>query len=58
MYVGAGVLFLLSPKFYDYGMIKAELTSALIAICVLILVAGGLTLTMSAIDFFAKKESK
>ena len=58
MYVGAGVLFLLSPKFYDYGMIKPELTNALIAICVLILIAGALSLLMSVIDFFAKKESK
>ena len=58
MYVGAGVLFLLSPKFYDYSIIKPELTGAFIAICVLILVAGAFSLLMAAIDMFAKKESK
>ena len=58
MYVGSGVLFLLAPKFYDYSMIKPELTGSFIAICVLILVAGAFSLLMAAIDMFAKKESK
>ena len=58
MYVGSGVLFLLSPKTYDYSILAPELTGAFIAFCVLILVAGGLSLLMAAIDMFAKKESK
>lgn len=58
MYVGAGVLFLLSPKTYDYSIIEVELTGALIAICVLILIAGAFSLCMSAIEFLGKKESK
>ena len=58
MYVGSGVLFLLSPKFYDYNIQVPELTGAFIAFCVLILIAGAFSLVMAAIDMFAKKESK
>ena len=58
MFAGAGVLFLLSPKFYDYGSGKFELTGAFIAICVLILCAALFSLCMAALDFTAKKESK
>jgi len=57
-FVAAGILFLLSPKTYSYSIVKPELTSALIAICVLILVAGALSLCMCALDFLGKKESK
>lgn len=58
MYVGAGVLFLLSPKFYDRSIIEVELTGAFIAFCVLILVAGAFALCMAASEFFGKKEAK
>ena len=58
MFAGAGVLFLLAPKFYDYGSGKFEMTGAFIAICVLILVAALFSLCMAALEFTAKKESK
>jgi len=51
MYVGAGVLFLLAPKTYDYAIQQIKLTSTLIAMAVLILVAGALTLCMSVLEF-------
>ena len=57
-FVGAGVLFILSPKTYDYPIVKAELTGRFIAIIVLILIAGAFSLLMSTIDFTGKKESK
>ena len=57
-FVGAGVLFILSPKTYDYPIVEAELTGRFIAIIVLILVAGAFSLLMSAMDFTGKKESK
>lgn len=57
-FVGAGVLFILSPKTYDYPIVKAELTGRFIAIIVLILIAGAFSLLMSVIDFTGKKESK
>ena len=57
-FVGAGVLFILSPKTYDYPIVKAELTGRFIAVIVLILIAGAFSLLMSAIDFTGKKESK
>ena len=57
-YIAAGVLFLLSPKTYNYAMVKPELTGAFIAICVLILIAGAFSLCMSALEFLSKKESK
>ena len=58
MFVGSGVLFLLSPKFYDYGSGKFEMTGAFIAICVLLLVAGAFSILMAALEFTKKKESK
>ena len=57
-YIAAGILFLLSPKTYDYAMVKPELTSAFIAICVLILIAGAFSACMSVYEFLGKKESK
>ena len=57
-FVGAGVLFILSPKTYDYAIVKPELTDRFIAIIVLILIAGAFSLLMSVIDFTGKKESK
>ena len=57
-FVGAGVLFILSPKTYDYQIAEAQLTGRFIAIIVLILIAGAFSLLMSVIDFTGKKESK
>lgn len=60
MYVGSGVMFLLSPKFYDYNIQMPKLTSAFIAFCVLILVAGAFSLLMSVLEFtsLGKKNAK
>ena len=57
-FVAAGVLFILSPKTYDYEIAEVEFTGRFIAIIVLILIAGAFSLLMSAIDFTGKKESK
>ena len=57
-YIAAGILFLLSLKTYDYAMVKPELTSAFIAICVLVLIAGAFSACMSVYEFLGKKESK
>lgn len=57
-YVAAGVMFLLSPKSYDFAIVKPVLTGAFIAICVLILIAGAFSLCMSVLEFLGKKESK
>ena len=58
MFAGAGVLFLLSPKFYDRGSGQFEPTGILIAISVLILVAALFSLCIAAFEFFREKESK
>jgi len=58
MFAGAGVLFLLCAKSYDYAIQEIKLTGAFIAICVLILIAAFFSLCMSALEFTAKKESK
>lgn len=57
-FVGAGVLFILSPKGYDINAKEIEFTGRFIAFIVLILIAGAFSLLMSAIDFTGKKESK
>ena len=59
-FVGAGVLFLIGsvPPWYDCSIVEPKLSGALIAICVLLFVAGFFSLVMSALDFTAKKESK
>ena len=59
-FVGAGVLFLIGsvPPWYDCSIVEPKLSGALIAICVLILVAALFSLCMAALDFTAKKESK
>ena len=58
LFIASGVLFLCSPKTYDYPIAKPELTSAFIAICVLILIAGAFSLAMSALEIFEKKTLK
>ena len=59
-FIGAGVLFLISPfpPHYDRSIIEPKLSGALIAICVLLFVAGALTVLMSVSEFLGKKESK
>lgn len=55
LFVGAGVLFLLTPKTCDINPVELELTGSLIAMAVLVFVAGALTLAMAALDFTNKK---
>ncbi len=59
-FIGAGVLFLIGsvPPHYDCSIIEPKLSSALIAICVLLFVAGAFSLLMTALEFAGKKESK
>lgn len=56
LYIGAGVLFLMTPGACDVAIIKPVLTGSLIAMAVLVFIAGGLSLVMGLLDF--KKESK
>jgi len=58
MYIGAGVMFLLgpNPKFYDCSIIDFKLTGAMIAMAVLVFIAGFFSLLMSLIEFRAKEE--
>lgn len=60
MYIGAGVMFLLAPlpPHYAHGFAKAELTGAMIAMAVLVFVAGAFSLLMSVVELVGKKESK
>jgi len=55
MFIGAGVLFLLTPGKADIHFIEMKLTGSLIAMAVLVIIAGALTLVMSVLDFTAKK---
>lgn len=59
-YIGAGVLFLLAPipPHYARGIAEAELTGSLIAMAVLVFIAGAFSLLMSVIEFLGKKEAK
>ena len=57
-YIAAGVLFLVCPHTFSSGIQEPKLTGALIAMAVLVFVAGAFSLCMSAIELFAKKESK
>ena len=49
-YIAAGVLFLRAPYHYDYSIQKIELSGALIAMAVLVFVAGAFSLCMSLIE--------
>lgn len=55
MYITAGVLFLLSPKHCNLPVLEPKLTGTLIAMAVLVFIAGAFTLIMSAIEFLEKK---
>jgi len=60
MLIASGVIFLLSPreKFYDCSILEPELTGSLIAMAVLVFIAGAFMACMSLIEFLGKKESK
>ena len=55
MFIGAGVLFLMTPGKADIHWINMELTGSLIAMAVLVIIAGALSLAMAALDFTNKK---
>ncbi len=57
MYIGAGVLFLLTPAHYCYGNAETvlELSGSLIAMAVLVFVAGALSLLMCVVESTEKK---
>lgn len=58
LYIGAGVLFLLTPSHYCINILGSiELSGSLIAMAVLVFVAGALNLLMSVLEF-TTKESK
>lgn len=58
MYIAAGVLFLLTPQNYCYGneTTVLELSGSLIAMAVLVFVAGALSIGMLALELTEKKE--
>lgn len=56
MFIGAGVLFLMTPAAADMRNINMELSGSLIAMSVLVFVAGALSLLMSVLDFTKKAE--
>ncbi len=55
MFIGAGVLVLMTPANANIHWISMELTGSLIAMAVLLIIAGALSLLMSVLDFTAKK---
>ncbi len=58
MFIGSGVLFLMTPASADLGKVvidSLELSGSLIAMAVLVFVAGALSLAMAALDFTNKK---
>ena len=57
-FLAAGSMFLCMPRYTARAIVTPELTGAMIAIGVLVLIAGAFTLLMSVLDFTAKKESK
>ena len=57
MYIAAGVLFLLTPSHYCYNALGGiELKGSLIAMAVLVFIAGAFSLAMSVLDFLGKKD--
>ena len=57
-FIASGVLFLIMPFHTARATVEPKLTGAMIAIAVLVLVAGALAACMAAIEFLGKEESK
>ena len=55
MFIASGVLFLMTPAKAALHFIDMKLTGSLIAMAVLVIIAGALSLVMAALDFTAKK---
>lgn len=56
MFIGAGVLTLMTPANANIRFISMELTGSLIAMAVLLIIAGALSLVMAVLDFTKKAE--
>lgn len=56
-FIATGVIFLRTP-YLSISMTNGEVTGSLIAMAVLVFVAGALSLLMSVIEFLPAKESK
>ena len=57
-FIASGVLFLIMPFHTARATVEPELTGAMIAIAVLVLIAGAFAVCMSLLEFLGKKESK
>ena len=57
-FIASGVLFLIMPFHTARATVEPKLTGAMIAIAVLVLIAGAFSACMAAIEFLGKKESK
>lgn len=55
MFIAAGVLFLKTPGGAAIHYINMSLTGSLIAMAILVIIAGVLSLVMAALDFTSKK---
>ena len=55
MLIAAGILFLKTPGSANINPINPELTGSLIAMAVLVIIAGALSLVMCVLDITAKK---
>ena len=55
MLIGAGVLFLKTPESLCYNPHELVLSGSLIAMAVLVIIAGALSLLMAVLDFTSKK---
>ena len=55
MFIAAGVMFLLTPANAAIHFVELKLSGSLIAMAVLVFIAGALSLGMSVLDFTAKK---
>lgn len=58
MYIAAGVLFLNTPNGCDQLVFAQKLSDSLIAMAVLVFIAGAFTLGAAALELTAKKEAK
>lgn len=55
LFIAAGVLFLKTPGAADMNNVNLKLTGSLVAMSVLVIIAGAFSLLMSLLDFTGKK---
>lgn len=56
MYIVAGVMFLISPKYVQWTILEPKLTGALIGMAVLVFITGAFTIVMAFLDLTEKSE--